>query len=189
MSANADTQLNSPFQPSVASGSLEDLNELDLLRDQLASTQNKLKMALTRYEELYRFAEELEKKGERERTELTRKNTDLEGAILKERTELSSQIEKLDLELQAKDQELLQLDAFKASVSNVSSKINRAIGKNVHSLEDLVGFIETFIKRFDTASESDHLDMLAPKGAKIMIEQLKGEIADLKVLRSHLGAL
>jgi chromosome segregation ATPase len=167
------------------------LDESELLQDQVTSTQSKLKVALTRYEELYRFSEGMAKNSERQIKGLGDKIAILEAAVgtadEKNRIEAASFAEKIagmQQTIEAKEQEIRSLKDREAQFASQSSKLARAIAKNIRSLEDLSGFIESFLKQLDTAQE----ESLAPKGARIMLEQLRSEIDGLKAFRTHLSS-
>jgi hypothetical protein len=71
----------------------------------------------------------------------------------------------------------------KSTLLGGSNKISRVIGKNIQSLEDLSSFIEGFILRFETSDSHP----LVPQGTRIILEQLKSEIEELKTVRTHIS--
>lgn len=167
------------------------LNELELLREQVANTQMKLKVTLTRYEELYRYSEEISKSFEQQIRALNDKVLGLEAGAQSatqerqsEAAAFSAKIGEFQRTIEAKHEEIRSLRAREEALLNNSFKLGRVISQNIQSLEDLSGFIESFLRQFDFSEA----DSLAPKGAKIMLEQLRGEIDSLKTVRNHLSS-
>lgn len=137
-------------------------DEVEQIQDQLISTQAKLKVALTRYEELYLYAEERQA----------------------ESTLASAKVEELKKNLLAKETEIQSLKQTETTLLDHSKQVAQSISKNIQSLDEIGGFIESFLKQ----PEAMHLDVLAIKGTRILLEQLQTEVVNLKTLQDHLSA-
>jgi hypothetical protein len=101
---------NSVLEEEVSSpavdGDIDD--EIEMVRDQLMATQGKLKLALVRYEELYRYSEDLVKNSEQREKDLSEKIAQLEASVGGAKTETlsaSTRIEEFQALLIAKDVE------------------------------------------------------------------------------------